>query len=223
MGRGGCGGWFVFKSQSNRGRKKGKRSKLAILNRTCQSPTPARSAGALRSRGCPQPCKDRSGSLHRGFIQAAAAHRRKAGGTSSLHTTALIPGHAASSQATEQRENTCYRRRRVFPAALRCGGTIPPICKVYATRTGERHHQTQCLYVRQNLSQGRQSKQDFLGVLVWLKSFYIYFYTKFKKKKRGSQSIAQRLWPSTDSAHSHASLRWRAAPMAVPNTRRAVA
>ena len=73
---------------------------------------------------------------------------------------------------------TCYRRRYVFPPAPRCGKTISPVCKFYAKSTDDRHHQTQCLYFLQDSSQGRQSKQDFLWVLVWLKNFYMYFYTK---------------------------------------------
>lgn len=108
------------------------------------------------------------------------------GVTSSLHNMLLIPGHGISFQTMawhscfyEHHETRMLQKAVHIPACSEMGQDDPsPVYKFYAKSTDDRHHQTQCLDFLQDSSQGRQSKQDFLRVLVWLKIFYIYFYTK---------------------------------------------
>lgn len=110
------------------------------------------------------------------------------GVTSSRHNTLPIPGHDISFQALSW--HGCFHEHHeihmlqkavctMFSCLLRdVQDNLCPVCKCYAKSTNVKHHQTQCLSVLQDSSQGRQSEQDFLWVPVRLKIFNIYFYTK---------------------------------------------
>lgn len=168
--------WIIFKSQSNnRGRKKESIQNWEILKRTWRLPILAWTTGALCYTGGQEPCKNKSGSLHCSFF--ICANHSAMGVTSSLHNTLFIPGHGISLQTMawhgcfhEHHETHILQKVVHIPARSEMWQDHPsPAWKFYAKSTDGRHHQTQCLHFLQDSSQGRQSEQDFLWVLVWLK------------------------------------------------------
>lgn len=146
-----------------------------------------------------------SGSLHCSFcLDSCSSPQRN--GSYQLTTHYLFLAMAWHSCFRERHETRVLQKVVHTPARTEMSQDSPsPVCNFYAKSTDDRHHQTQCLYFLQDSSQGRQSKQDFLWVLVWL-NINIYFFTYIFVQRRCSWSLFQHICDSAATARSHASL-----------------